>query len=160
MSTHISYPDDSPEFSTIAYWRNKHQETGHSEDLYASARHWLVVGHTDCITLVLAQSVSISRSGWLDSSSLIPKSLQYFSRVFATCSTMLQVMLTTFYRQSVELLFPFTLGHVRTSKLDSTAEVSTGVGQPAVLAGSSTSKASETKTWWRNERQGFLCVKN
>jgi hypothetical protein len=67
-------------------------------------------------------------------------------------------MLTTLYRQSVEVLFPFTLGHVRTSKLDSTAEVSTGVGQPAVVAGSS--KAPETKTCGRNERRGFLCVKN
>ena len=73
-------------------------------------------------------------------------------------SALLQVMLTTLYRLSVDLLFPFTLKHVRTSKLDSAAEVSTGVGQSAVVAGSS--KAPETKTCGRNERQGFLCVKN
>jgi len=84
--------------------------------------------------------------------------MQYFSRVFVTCSSLLQVMLTTLYRQSVELVFPFALRHVRTSKLDSTAKVSTGVGQPAVVANSA--KAPETKTCGRNERQGFLCVKN
>jgi hypothetical protein len=54
------------------------------------------------------ESISISRFGWRDRGSLIPESLQYFSCVFATCSTMLQVMLTTLYSQSGELVSFYT----------------------------------------------------
>jgi len=129
MSARISNTDDSPDYSIIVNWRNwndKRSETAKTRK--ACALHRPVMGHTGLYHTSgrKLESDGICRVDWRGSSSLIPKSMQYFSRVFATRSTLLQVMLTTLYHQSVEHLFPFTLGHVRTSKFGSTAEVSKG----------------------------------